>query len=254
MEHYVSFNTCKNIKYISISTLCFCICSTMMSTFGDALAWYRMPKYDSVEEAEMYVMKDAGFELIPYSCPRTGGHNVQTYIIIASVIYSVGRCLMIRNGIAILQRMIHISCIMLLIRMVTLNMTALPNPNPLCVDESMTQISYFGAGGTVSQILESFPPKTCGNLMFSGHTMFLTIFLLFETFHGLVPRKLILFSIAKTLAGYHSTIACRSHYTIDVMLAILFTNMVFFLHKAYFPKRLELPIVPRMEMEIPIYS
>ena len=140
---------------------------------------------------------------------------------------------------------------MLILRTLTLNVTALPNPNPLCVDESMSQISYFGAGGTVAQIMGSFPSKTCGNLMFSGHTMFLTIFMLFETMHGLIPRKLAFLSIAKTIAGYHSIIACRSHYTIDVVLAIMITNMVFFLHKAYFPKRLELPII--LPQEIPVY-
>jgi hypothetical protein len=219
-----------------------------MSVFGDAVAWYRMPKYNSVEEAEMYVMKDLGFELIPYSCPRKGGHNVQTYIIIASIGFTALRCMCIRNGLAIIQRLLHVSCAMLLLRTLTLNMTALPNPNPLCVDESMTPVSYFGSEGTVMQILGSFPSKTCGNLMFSGHTMFLTIFMLFETMHGLVPRKLTFLSVAKTIVGYRSTIACRSHYTIDVVLAIMITHMVFFLHKAYFPKRLELPIVPRLEL------
>ena len=48
---------------------------------------------------------------------------------------------------------------MLLLRALTLNMTALPNPNPnlLCVDESLEQISNFGTDGTVAQILGTFP-------------------------------------------------------------------------------------------------
>jgi hypothetical protein len=236
-------------QYMFYTCSIFAACSVFMSVFGDALAWYRMPKYETAGEANNHILIDVGFDLIPYYCPRPGDMNVQTLVIVGSIAYNILYCTFIKpQGFAIMQRAFHIITIMIILRTMTLNVTALPNPNPLCVDESLDQLPFFGSGGTIDGVLSEFPSKTCGNLMFSGHTMFITTFALIEYIYKTVPRKLYLFSICKTLIGYYSTISCRSHYTIDVLLGIMLTTMTFFLYLAYFPSKLQ--ITYRTEREI----
>ena len=43
-------------------------------------------------------------------------------------------------------------------------------------------------------------------------------------------------SLAKTILGIYSVIACRSHYTIDVVISLLLTNMVFYLREKHIHK------------------
>jgi len=229
-------------QYMLFSISAFCSLSVFMSVFGDALAWYRMPKFKSIDEAESVVLDDAGFDLIPHNCFRPFGRNIQSWLILLSIIYTTIQCIFVKkNGMAILQRIMNVSCVMMMLRTMTLNVTVLPNPNPLCMDEAIDPIGYFGYGGTVEMVLQTFPAKTCGNLMFSGHTMFIMIFLLSEYTYELVPPNLYFLSITKTIYAIYSIIACRSHYTIDVLLGVIITPMVFFLHRVYFPKQLEIP-------------
>ena len=219
------------------STMSFLLAMVFMNAVGDAVAWYRMPKYDSVDEWHEHILDDVGFEIIPYYCPYIGHHNIQTLVIFISFIYNsivTGISLWIngsyfnnQSGIPVVQPAIHFlqhTAILMVLRSFTMTVTAFPSPNPTCKDESITQLGYSGA---LFQTMSSFPAKSCGNQLFSGHTMFLTSFMLFEYKYNLIPRKLFFISIIKTLIGYYSVIACRSHYTIDVLIAILFTFGIF---------------------------
>jgi hypothetical protein len=218
-----------------------------MNAIGDAVAWYRMPKYDSVAEWHDHILDDVGFEQIPYYCPYYGRHNIQTWVIFISFVYNsivVGiscwrnkpwfgnqSATPIRRPVQIGRPAIHFlqhTAILMMLRSFTMIVTAFPSPNPACKDESVSQLDYSGA---LVQTMSSFPAKSCGNQLFSGHTMFLTSFLIFEYKYNLVPRKMFFLSIIKTLIGYYSVIACRSHYSIDVLIAILFTFGIFIIHR-----------------------
>ncbi len=210
------------------SILFFCGCSTIMSCLGDAVAWYRMPKYDTIENAQSHILNDLGHELIPYSCELSFiRHNIQTTVIVFSLPVFIIRCYFLHNGKLVFNRFAHLAGMMMLLRTITMISTAFPNPNPQCMDEAIVEISYHDA---VIQTIGTFPTKSCGNLMFSGHTMFLTLFCIFEFKYLQLNNLCCVLSLAKTIFGIYSVIACRSHYTIDVVISLLLTNMVFQLY------------------------
>ena len=223
-----------NIYNKFICSVCFFItCVSIMAICGDALAWFRMLKYDTIEDSKSHILNDVGFDLIVYSCPKTIFGNVQTAIIILSLVLYFVRCMFMINGLVYMQQFIHMSCIMMLLRTTTLSLTSMPNPNPKCFDESVEPIEYTGYDGSAFKTIHSVATKSCGNLMFSGHTMFLTMIYLFENKHKIVPRKLAWLSFVKTATGYYYIISCRSHYTIDVWISFLITNMTFQIYNTY---------------------
>ncbi len=156
------------------------------------------------------------------------------------------------NGLVYMQQFIHMSCIMMLLRTTTLSLTSMPSPNPKCFDESVAPIEYTGYDGSVFKTIHSVATKSCGNLMFSGHTMFLTMLYLFENKHKIVPRKLVFLSFVKTATGYYYIIACRSHYTIDIWISCLITNMSFRLYTIYQKKIFATILIERDEESIPM--
>ena len=115
----------------------------------------------------------------------------------------------------------------MLLRTITMISTALPNPNPQCMSDATVEISYHDA---IVQTMSTFPTKSCGNLMFSGHTMFLTLFCIFEYRYLQINNVCKLVSVAKTIVGIYYIIACRSHYTTDVVISLLLTNLVFYVY------------------------
>jgi hypothetical protein len=216
------------------SILFLCGCSTIMSSFGDAVAWYRMPKYDTTENAQSHILHDLGHELIPYSCELSFiRHNIQTTVIVFSLPVFIIRCCFLHNGNLIFNRFAHLAGMMMLLRTITMVSTAFPNPNPQCMDDAIVEISYHDA---VVKTMSSCPTKSCGNLMFSGHTMFLTLFCIFEIRYLQFNNICRILSLAKTILGIYSVVACRSHYTIDVVISLLLTNMVFHLREKHIHK------------------
>ena len=235
-----------------VSVCLFVVSASIMAILGDALAWFRMPKYETIEDSKSHILNDVGFELLAYSCPKSMFGNVQTTIIILSLVLYVVRCIFMINGLVYLQQLIHMSCIMMLLRTTTLSLTSMPNPNPQCYVESITPIEYIGFDGSVFKTIHSIPTKSCGNLMFSGHTMFLTMIYLFENKHKIVPRKLALLSLIKTASGYYYIITCRSHYTIDVWISCLITSMTFQIYNIYHKKILTTILIDIDEQSIPM--
>ena len=196
-----------------------------MSCLGDAFAWYRMPKYDTTENAQSHILHDLGHELFPYNCGLSFiRHNIQTTVIVFSLPFFIIRCYFLQNGKWIFNRFAWLSGMMMLLRTITMISTAFPNPNPQCMDKAIVEISYRDA---VVKTISTFPTKSCGNLMFSGHTMFLTLFCIFEFRYLQLNSICRVMSLAKTGFGVYSIIACRSHYTIDVVISLLLTNLVF---------------------------
>jgi len=70
--------------------------------------------------------------------------------------------------------------------------------------------------------------QTCGDYMFSGHTVYLTIFSHFITEY--VPRRFYLIHSASwilNLFGMFFILAAHEHYTIDVVIAFFLTSRIF---------------------------
>jgi len=214
-----------SINNIFFSIAFFVGCAIFMSVFGDALAWHRMPVYETIDEAKSHILRDLGHELIPYTCDASFiKRNIQTTVILFSLPVFLIRCYFLNNGIQYVNKFLFVAGIIMLLRTITMISTAYPNPNPQCYDESINEISFPDA---ILQTITSFPPRSCGNLMFSGHTMFLTLFFCFETRFLYTQWFYKIVSFGKTVLGLYFIIACRSHYTADVLVSILITFCVF---------------------------
>lgn len=215
--------------------------SVYIMSFMDAVAWYRMPRYYSANTS--HILRDVGYQVIPFYCPLESPNNIQTVIITYSVVIDAIRCLSLSRGRFILQRYLHITAIIYILRSLTVGVTSYPNPNPVCSEKLNENRIFWGYEGVLYEVMNGFPTHACGNLMFSGHASSLTLLLLMEYKYDLwyrsANKKLrsvqTILKVSKTLIGYYSLISCRSHYTSDVIVGVITTTSIFIICETYFP-------------------
>jgi hypothetical protein len=122
----------------------------------------------------------------------------------------------------ILQQLLHLDAILFLTRTSVVFVTGLPQPNPKCVAVQHEVVTYQQAFAFV--MLRGFPPHACGDLIYSGHVGCILICMIVLTRHSFLKRTLVQCSMwFVAITGILSTITCRSHYTIDVILAFYFS-------------------------------
>ncbi len=125
----------------------------------------------------------------------------------------------------ILQQLFHLNSFLFITRTTLVCLTGLPQPNPRCVDVQQNEVNYAQAFAFV--MLRGFPPHACGDLIYSGHVGCILICMIVLMRHNFLTVKkqgFVVFALTWCIAGIGilSTIACRSHYTVDVILAIYF--------------------------------
>lgn len=152
-----------------------------------------------------------------------------------------------KNRYVILRRFIFVHASMLLLRCLTVMSTNLPDAHPRCrpggdfVTPKGDMPVHLGGGSSLSHLMNSqksfvehtiffmSPGPTCGDMVFSGHTVVMTLCAL--TIHTYWPRtnsfwapnpaKVAAWAVC--LVGLGSIIATRLHYSIDVTLALYLT-------------------------------
>lgn len=81
-----------------------------------------------------------------------------------------------------------------------------------------------------------FPPHACGDLMYSGHVACIIATMIIGHYHNLfnfpkashtVNAVVPFMANLWALIGVYSTISCRSHYTVDVIVAFYMTPGLF---------------------------
>ena len=223
----------------------------------DALAWYRMPRY----EENATILSDIGYEIIPYNCPLKSPENIQTSILEGSLIVNILLALLSGNGLFVLQRYAHITSIVYILRSIVVTVTSYPNPNPVCSSLIKNKHNLFGRDSIMVHVFSSFPTHSCGNLMFSGHAASLTLIFLIEGKYDAIKkmnirwfRLITLIRIMKTLVGYYSTIACRSHYTADVILGIMISVMIYIISETHFENSETLTTIEMQSLKKKVYS
>ncbi|VDI46428.1 Hypothetical predicted protein [Mytilus galloprovincialis] len=146
------------------------------------------------------------------------------WIIIA--VLNKHRWILMRRTFCLLGTMYLLRCVCILI-------TQLPVPetNVICDRKNYTDFLsragrtleiFFGAGLKVSGL------KTCGDYMFSGHTVSMTMFNFFITEY--TPKKMCYIHILSwilNLGGMFFILAGHGHYSIDVFVAFVFTSRLF---------------------------
>jgi hypothetical protein len=230
--------TYKHITKQVSKTIIILLLSSYIMSFMDAVAWYRMPRY---EKNEQIILPDIGHEIIPFNCPLESPQNLQTYILECSLISNILLALLSENGLFVLQRYGHVTSIVYLLRGVVVSLTSYPNPNPVCSSLIKNRHTLFGKDSIMRHVFSTFPTHSCGNLMFSGHAASLTLLFLIEgKYDGIKNmntkfiRLFLLIRIVKTMIGFYSIIACRSHYTSDVIMGIMVSTFVFIISETHF--------------------
>ena len=135
-----------------------------------------------------------------------------------------------RNGHILFQRVLHVSAMVFVIRSTVVGMTGLPNPNDRCIELQTQKMTYLQA---VTWLMSQFPPRSCGDLIFSGHTALLTSWLLcFEKHNGFFRNNRLLRYTVWLFCAYSilMLVVCRAHYSVDVVLGLW---MAFFIVEFY---------------------
>ena len=102
-----------------------------------------------------------------------------------------------------------------------MGLTGLPQPNPKCVLQQQLEVSFSNALQFVMG--RGFPPHACGDLIYSGHVGCTLICMAVLHKHGFLRNAfaaVLVWIIA--VIGIYFTISCRSHYSVDVVLAFYF--------------------------------
>lgn len=242
IENY--FFTRNNFKVFFSVTLWFSS-YMIMGIFGGAVAYLHFERSDaSVPDP----LPDFGYDVIPYYCPRiphVPHGNVQSVVlfILYGLILSgialrwkpryhpkTGTVIWGGDGRLILQHLCHLNCLVFLTRTSTVGMTGLPQPNPKCVEQQHFQVTF---GNALQFVMgRGLVPHACGDLIYSGHVGCTLICMAVLHRHGFLKNKSAAFFIWFVAAvGIYFTISCRSHYTVDVVLAFYFG---YFLPEWYF--------------------
>jgi len=225
-------------------------CYMLMGVFGGAVAYSRFPRFTGYVNPQ--ALSDIGYDIIPYFCPMIHPpfsfgvmvHDENPQSLILLILYIIVLAGVVRrrseDGRMILQDLLHLNSLIFLTRMTTVGVTSLPQPNPRCVDDQQINITYLQS--IIKVVGGSFPPRACGDLIFSGHVSCILICCAVMHYHNyfgsaLKPEKkysrILYMSIVWTLAfaGIFAVITCRSHYTVDAILAFYFS---YFLSEFYF--------------------
>eukprot|EP01086_Lenisia_limosa_P009286 TRINITY_DN3259_c0_g1_i3.p1 TRINITY_DN3259_c0_g1~~TRINITY_DN3259_c0_g1_i3.p1 ORF type:complete len:338 (-),score=8.63 TRINITY_DN3259_c0_g1_i3:116-1129(-) len=117
--------------------------------------------------------------------------------------------------LCILRRIFVIQGVMSLLRALTVVVTSLPDPNPLCQDVDRTMRHVF-------QPINPFDSQTCGDLIFSGHTVALILAgFIWQDYTRHRGIHVVVWALVWT--AVLSLLAARFHYTIDVVIASILT-------------------------------
>ena len=240
-----NYLTLSNFK-VAVSFVLWWLCYMFMGIFGGSVAYMHFPRTAKETPAQL---PDFGYDIIPYHCPRiphVPHGNVQSVVLfVLYAIIFVGvvvrwkpryhpmtgeRIKGTGDGRLILQQLYHLNCLVFVTRTSTVVMTGLPQPNPKCTSHQHYPVTFVGALQFV--VGRGFPPHACGDLIYSGHVGCTLICMAVLHKHGFLRRRLAALIVwAVAIVGIYFTIACRSHYTVDVVLAMYFG---YFLPEWYF--------------------
>jgi hypothetical protein len=202
---------------------------------------------------ELLVLPDIGFDFIPYMTPIYVDYFIYFFILLTLFRFCFTHT---NNGYQINFRFLrqHILCMgtLYLLRAFSIYSTILPNPLVGCkTDVTLDpRIEAFR--------LITYQTTTCADVLFSGHTIHITLCALgwhhysddksiINKFNSLLfwPLKYITTSTTKiiiwlfAIIGYIYIICSHFHYTIDVYIGVLLTILIYELynvakHTTYF--------------------
>jgi len=156
-------------------------------------------------------LPDLGFEIIPVMDKQQT--TIPNSMLLVGLLGGVLRCVLHDKGITIIRRFLVIHGTTALIRCICLVATSYPDPNRLCIGYQAPDTAALFWQETI--IHTGF--LTCGDLMFSGHTLvYILIAMLWQKYCGKYEK---IFVWLLMLFACFSLVATRMHYTDDVLIA-----------------------------------
>eukprot|EP01103_Thecamoeba_quadrilineata_P015090 TRINITY_DN4661_c0_g1_i1.p1 TRINITY_DN4661_c0_g1~~TRINITY_DN4661_c0_g1_i1.p1 ORF type:complete len:313 (-),score=19.83 TRINITY_DN4661_c0_g1_i1:187-1125(-) len=134
------------------------------------------------------------------------------------------RCLFHRRGLTMIRRFAFLWTVLILGRCTTLLATSYPDPSRSCK-------AYKSPDNLFAFFLETvYRPEfiTCGDLMYSGHTVYFTLLALSWSHYGVYwYEKYMWIPLGTSIL---SLVATRVHYLNDVLIAFYLTILVWYLY------------------------
>lgn len=146
-------------------------------------------------------------------------------LMLASMVTELTFILFDKRRVVIIRRTIAAYEFLCVLRLLTMTVTSLPDPSPMCPVTHETKIEL-----TIANVAkELFGGTTCGDMIFSGHTMgFVIPALVHTTYFG---KKIAAIYWIVALIGAFLLILTRMHYTVDVLLTFVIAPPYFYLYK-----------------------
>lgn len=112
------------------------------------------------------------------------------------------------------------------LRTITIVVTSLPATNNKC--QNWTPIDNVYKNTFLTIITFGSGSQHCGDLMFSGHSTVITMhFMSFITYGRLVTWALPVFGVVMMVLSWITILFSRSHYTVDVVVAVFIVIMTY---------------------------
>ena len=182
-------------------------------------------------------LKDLGFDLIPHISSDYHIVSELLFIVTLSIVISAGFAPFLHKNPPVYAAVLWIRCMLvmamcLIIRCLSFLATSLPGPAAHCQPMS----EEYEPPNTIYDILFNLDPtKGCGDLIFSSHTSLSLCLILTFYIYGnpLLPKKLYqaifyLILLPSEILMIIMIIAARKHYTVDVIVAVYTTPMVYY--------------------------
>ncbi|KAI9151139.1 hypothetical protein H9P43_009754 [Blastocladiella emersonii ATCC 22665] len=159
-------------------------------------------------------LPDMGHDVIPHIKIK----GLPDYFITTGTAMTTIMLLFHKHRLGLFRRYFYTHGILLLFRSLTIISTTVPDPQDRCRERAPTT--------DIFRMTSPFAPDTCSDLIFSGHTVVLTMIGLAWADYG--PQRAWVRRAMWTLAlsGMVSLLAARFHYTVDILLSFALTTLV----------------------------
>jgi hypothetical protein len=240
-------------RRLAIRRLCgsviYFMISMQLTAWTLSLTWHRNPR-------EIPSLPDLGHDLMgpkwnfsvsldlgPLHLGHLDADEVPDVFMVGSIVAAVTFTLSHPLRWLILRRYFFIHGTLMIFRCFTVLVTSLPDSHPRCrhitpkgdQPQGSASIEHIRANlqqvlGVYLRVLIPVGEVTCGDMVFSGHTLILVLTAL--VWHTYYPRTIQNLNIIKTLVwtwsfcGLFAIIGTRLHYTLDVLLAWYLTLTV----------------------------
>jgi len=204
-----------------IASIVFFLVSFIWMIFCVNVAAFRFPQDDRV-------LPDLLFDIFPYVKQAAQVADVLLYTLLLLLVV---RVVFHSIGVAIARRFFTICGVIYLLRGVLLVATSYPDPRASC------------QGYTPTWSLPQSLYSSCGDMTFSGNTVVFTLVALCWINYSSYLAVRVFISLL-SVGGMLSLILARSHYTVDILTALVISALVW----SYYHLMLHLP--PRSQFRV----